>query len=535
MRQLITLCLSLLCLLAIPAGRAHAAAGQQIRVVLDDSSASARIKGNLQWRTSSEKLAGSEQPGEVSISGSQLKLSLDGKSYTSSRFFAEPLQGYVQYEGRGYRGHIELFVGQSGKVVVLNVLSLEDYLCGVVPAEMSPSWPFEALKSQAVAARTYAMSRILANLERSYDVYGNVSDQAYKGLSGEHDNSNRAVLETAGQVLEYDGRIITAFYCACAGGMTKQGSEPYLRSVPTDHPDSPHHGWTVQLSLEELSRLVKESGAEIGPIKDVTVEYDAYSGHLLSLIVHGANNSKQLYGTTLRKLIGRSTMKSTRCRIYPAGTEPAPLIASAPASAAPAAPEITRDVNSATEVSIDGLSFTAEDGSFSTRESYGWLKPWVASADMQVTVKMRGMYAYDGSSLMQCNRDMHMLSAQSESTLAGFGEADAPVRDTDDPVSQGDVLPDQKIVNARMSRTEMSGGLVIRGDGYGHGIGMSQWGARKLAEDGMDYSSILRYFYTGVAIVSMGNSAVQPGEQRSTAAAEATSEFYEPFTEVDLK
>ena len=513
---------------------AQAVAGQQIRVVLDDTASQLKIKGDLQWSTASEKLSASTEPGSVNVSGGSLALTVSGHNYTSARFIATPQSGYVQYEGKGFRGHIELFVGQNGKIVVLNVLPLEEYLYGVVPAEMSPSWPIEALKCQAVAARTYALSRILANMERSYDVYGNVSDQAYKGVSGESEISNRAVDSTAGQVVEYHGQVITAFYCACAGGMTKQGNAPYLRSVPSDNPGSPHHNWEVQLSLEDLSRMVKETGAEIGPIKDVTVEYDAQSGHLLSLIVHGANDSKQLYGTTLRKLVGRSTMKSTRCRLYPVGAEAQPLIAIAPANQTPVldAPDVA---NVATEISLERVSFDDGEGGLLTQDSFGWLKPWVASADEQRTVKMRSMYAFDGSSLMQCNREMHMLSSagtagrerdmawsNDASVLATPAVADAP-------------LPDIEVVSARLERSELSKGFVLRGNGYGHGIGMSQWGARQLADEGEDYQSILHYFYYAVDIVSWDNGPLMPGDVRTTAeTSDNQDDFYEAFTAVEI-
>lgn len=514
---------------------AVAAPPQQIRVVLDDTSTSARVKGDLEWSTASDKVTGSSNPGEVRVAGGKLALSIDKQNFTSARFIARARTGYVQYEGKGFRGHIELFVGQNGNVVVLNVLPLEEYLYGVVPAEMSPSWPQEALKCQAVAARTYALSRILANMERSYDVYGNVSDQAYKGLSGEHETSNRMVDATAGQIVEYQGQVITAFYCACAGGMTKQGNAPYLRSVPSDNVDSPHHNWEVQLSLEDLSGLVKDTGADIGPIKDVTVEYDAQSGHLLSLIVHGANDSKQIFGTTLRKLVGRGKMKSTHCRLYPAGTEPAPLIAIAPARQSPGAKAADADsVLVATEVNIERISFEDGQGGLATQESFGWLKTWVASALEQRTMKMRNMYAFDGSSLMQCNREMHMLSA---SGMPGLGAPMQPAPSVAIPAVADAPLPETEVVSARLSRSELSGGFVLRGDGYGHGIGMSQWGARQLADEGEDYQSILHYFYYGVDIVNWDQVLLQPGDAgtlRQAAEADVGDEFYDAFIAVEI-
>ena len=487
---------------------AYAASVQQIRVVIDDSNKSARIKGELQWRTASEELAGSSDPSEVVVSGGRLSATINGSSYTSARLIATPTNGYVQYSGKGYRGRIELFIGQNGNIVVLNVLPLEEYLYGVVPSEMSPSWPEEALKTQAVAARTYALSRISANSHKSYDVYGTVADQAYSGLGGEHQITNRIVDATAGKVITYGSEIITAFYSACAGGFTKQGNAPYLRSVYSHHEDSPHADWECNLSLEKLSSIVKGTGADIGPIRDVSVEYDAVSGHLLSMIVHGSNDSKQLYGTTLRKLVGRSSMKSTRARIFPVGSNPQPLIAKAPPSSAP---ETTEAQVLVTEIVLPGEEVIENDPTtgFITKRAYGWIKPWVADDNEHRMRKMRELYAFDGSSLMQCNREMHMLAGEND---AGGNPFQVKTSESSSSLFTPEPLPERKIVMTRHSRSDLSAGFVIRGDGYGHGIGMSQWGARALAEQGMDYRKIITYFYYGVEIIQWSGGNLNPGD-----------------------
>ena len=119
--------------------------------------------------------------------------------------------GYVSAKGRWYRG--KLMVKMSGgKLIVINDVELEDYIKGVVPAEMPPSWESEALKAQAIAARSYALANLGKQSRYGYDLKDNTEDQAYGGASAETVNTNDAVKETDGIVLVYDGKIIPAFF-----------------------------------------------------------------------------------------------------------------------------------------------------------------------------------------------------------------------------------------------------------------------------------------------------------------------------------
>ena len=120
--------------------------------------------------------------------------------------------------GGVYPGDLTLSV-QDGAIRPVLSLPLESYLEGVVPYEMSDSFPLEALKAQAICARTYALSKINSSAE--YDVVDNTNDQAFKGTPAQHENSSRAVEETAGLVLTYNNRLITAWYSASNGGQTE--------------------------------------------------------------------------------------------------------------------------------------------------------------------------------------------------------------------------------------------------------------------------------------------------------------------------
>ena len=137
-----------------------------------------------------------------------------------------------------YRTSARLFINPRGLLNVINELNLEDYLLGVVPAEMGPTIydEVEALKAQAVAARTYAIRNLRQFESEGYDICPGPACQAYKGFSGEHELSTRAVRETAGLIATYEGKPIDALYSATCGGETSDvgtmfpgRNEPYLR------------------------------------------------------------------------------------------------------------------------------------------------------------------------------------------------------------------------------------------------------------------------------------------------------------------
>ena len=151
-----------------------------------------------------------------------------------------PDGGRVRVEGIAYRGIVELRVDRTGKIRPVNWIQLEQYLLGVVPAELGPAvWPeVEALKAQAVAARTYAWRHRGQFVEDGYDLCATPRCQAYKGADAEHPLSDRAVAATSGEILLHDEKPITAYYTATCGGHTENvenvfigEKEPYLVGV----------------------------------------------------------------------------------------------------------------------------------------------------------------------------------------------------------------------------------------------------------------------------------------------------------------
>jgi stage II sporulation protein D len=152
--------------------------------------------------------------------------------------FAPPANAPLRFNEKPYRGRLEVFTNLNGSLTVVNVLGLEDYVRGVVPNELSPGGygALEALKAQAVAARTYAVSNRGQYTAAGFDLLPTIRSQVYGGLSTEHPLSTRAVEETRGMIATYRGEPINALYTSTCGGRTEHAENifngapvPYLR------------------------------------------------------------------------------------------------------------------------------------------------------------------------------------------------------------------------------------------------------------------------------------------------------------------
>jgi stage II sporulation protein D len=164
-------------------------------------------------------------------------------------FIPTSAQSFLSFNGRRYRGILILKSTRKG-MVLINVLNLEDYLKGVVPQELAPDifGEIEALKAQAVAARTYAAKNLGLYRDLGYDLDDTQKTQVYGGLSAEHPLSSRAVEETAGEVALYRGNLINALYTSTCGGKTEKSENifegtplPYLVGTECIYEDRPEY------------------------------------------------------------------------------------------------------------------------------------------------------------------------------------------------------------------------------------------------------------------------------------------------------
>jgi stage II sporulation protein D len=219
--------------------------------------------------------------------------------------------GDVLLSGVKYSGVIEVWKGDKG-LYVINDIPLEDYVKGVVSAEMKSNWDVEALKAQAVAARTYAIYQITNSPPGApYNLTSTVMDQAYKG-GNVSQNVEQAVKETKGEIMTYGGKPIAAFYHSTSGGMTEDPVEvfgkgyPYLKSVRTDSELSPYFMWEKIIPVQEI-----EKALDIQGIKDIAVESHTASGRARTMKIILETGALTIPATEMRKKLGWDRLPST--------------------------------------------------------------------------------------------------------------------------------------------------------------------------------------------------------------------------------
>lgn len=216
---------------------------------------------------------------------------------------------------RPYRGTIELRRTPGGRLTVINELDLEEYLYGVLKMEVDPAWPAEALKAQAVAARTLALYSLNRYAGEGYDVRATTDTQVYGGVVAEDPRTTAAVNETRGIVMTAAGRPVFSAFHSDSGGHTENselvwgGRYPYLQGVPD--PYSPAVAWTLRLDIPALEDLLRHAGRVRSALSAIEVGNVSPSGRVLTVRITTTAGPVDVKGTDLRTMLGAGRMKST--------------------------------------------------------------------------------------------------------------------------------------------------------------------------------------------------------------------------------
>jgi stage II sporulation protein D len=238
---------------------------------------------------------------------------------------------YYSIGYRKFRGKIEIKWKSPEEVIVVNHVPLEKYLSGLLGSEMYPNWPIEALKAQAVAARTYALhhSDVSRNFNsmKDYDVTSTVHSQVYEGAHKEGFRAKEACRQTEGMALLRGGNIFPTYYHSCCGGVTehahnvwpgergpRQIKDPYcLRS--------PKRKWTYSLHRDTLANKLSANGFTVGTISKIGVEVEEDSPRNRRLLMMDETGGKAIAATELRRILGYSNLKSTWFEVDLKGSE----------------------------------------------------------------------------------------------------------------------------------------------------------------------------------------------------------------------
>lgn len=351
--------------------------------------------------------------------------------------------GLVSFEGKHYRGGMILLANSNGTISVINYLPLEYYVYGVLNNEMGGSNPLEALKAQAVAARSYVAVNSGSHGSNGFDVCSTTHCQVYSGYDGENANTNKAVNETEGLFLYSEGKPVTAFYYKNSGGHTQNSEDvwssalAYLKGV--DDVYSPDYSWTATISFDSLKSKLEAANYSPGEIRSVAVKKRNSAGAVAELEIVGSSDTVVLKKEAVRTVLGGSQVKSTMF-----------------------------DLVGENSSSNSGNSQAAEVGGTGGRVKAGEYLYVLADGGLTAKLQTSSLYASNGRTLQQLAAEGLGIGGKQELT-GGLTIT------TSDPI-------------------------VLNGKGYGHGVGMPQDSAIEMAKQGKNFREILQFYYKGAEI-----------------------------------
>jgi len=258
---------------------------KEVRVLLAEGRRAVTIHSAVPFRVADAAGIATKLPAGPLVLTRELRLS-PGAPPSKGPLVVRPGKAPLSLDGRPFRGRLEV-AAQGEYLRVVNQVGLEGYLQGVVADEMPHTWPLEALKAQAVAARSYALKNVVKN--KPFDLYSDVRSQVYGGIEAEEPAPSEAVRATVGRVVTYQGQIASTYYFSTSGGKTASAADVFGFSVPylVSRPDpwdkaSPHHRWgpvllgarTVQAKLGISARIVDASAVATpsGRIRSLTLQ-----------------------------------------------------------------------------------------------------------------------------------------------------------------------------------------------------------------------------------------------------------------------
>ncbi|MEG1441140.1 MAG: SpoIID/LytB domain-containing protein [Oscillospiraceae bacterium] len=346
--------------------------------------------------------------------------------------FSNEMDEIITINDTKYRGGLD-FLRMSDGMSISNVVNIDKYLYGVISREMSPSWPAEALKAQAVCARNYVANNLNKHSEFGFDVCNGICCQGYSGVKREEPTSYLPVDDTAGQVLTYAKLLAVLYYSSSMGSCTEDAknvwgtSYPYLISVDNSYEDTeniPNGVWSGELTSEEATTIMRNRGYELGDVTNITATEYSPAGRVTKLQVKGTIATK-----TLEREACRTTFSSvTKSQMF----------------------TVSGNADSEASTSISVTNGTKSD---------------MANINNIVLLTSKGMSRLNAPSLYTSNGVYQKK----------FEKAPGDAKNTV---------------------------FTFKGSGWGHSVGMSQYGAKSMAEAGKSYKEILAHYFPGTKLES---------------------------------
>jgi stage II sporulation protein D len=253
--------------------------------------------------------------GTVEVSCSEEGISIE-KHFLLPPLKIESSNGIIFANSKPYRGYLTIIKSEN-KINIINVLPIEDYIKGVLPKEVSANWSIEALKSQAVISRTYAITNLNRHSTQGFDVCSTIHCQVYDGYGIEADSCNKAVLETQCRVLNYDEKFAHTVFHANCGGHTEdpkyiwnwKDTPPYLKGVKCGYcAAAPHTKW--EKTLDEKFIREQLSDNNIGKIKSIKIKGKTSAGATKKLKITHSKGEVTLNAYKFRLAVDAWQIKS---------------------------------------------------------------------------------------------------------------------------------------------------------------------------------------------------------------------------------
>lgn len=448
----------------------------EVHILLNESTPKGMLSGNsmtAQARDKSVSLASGSY--NVTINRGKLRVGARDLTMPVTISASQP----ITWNGTRYYGQLT-FISASNGFAVGNRLNIELYLSGVLRGEMNPAWHVEALKAQAILARTYTARNKGAH--GAYDLCVSTHCQVYKGATTDDASISAAVVATRGLILRYAGSPAAVYYHADSGGMvTRSGAVwttdlPYLR--PRVEPvayTSPNTTWEAALPMSQIQSALAGAGIKVGSVVSLAPVKRDQSGRVEQIKIEGTQGAEVISGHRFRTIMGGTVIKST---LFEFGSR-SPYNLTTEVSAAPGAPAVTAatapkaDISQMPQNKEQQIEWMAENRVITTQEFMEILS----------VPDRRDRYIEIG-----------IARIKGEKQIPATGSALGGRAPGSQPAATGNV-------RANLSMTPGIGGSVtFYGRGYGHGVGLSQWGAKAMAEQGWSYDKILSHYFHGTSL-----------------------------------
>ena len=256
-------------------------------------------------------------------------IAIAAQPYSNNSLMLEPQKGSTVYVNQHpFRGKISILRTWDDRLMVVNTIDIEQYVKGVLYHEISHRWPLEAIKAQAVAARTYALYSKGFSSKREFDVTSDIYSQVYGGKNAERFRTNLAVDVTEGMILAYKGKLLPSYFHASCGGKTEDAANlwdvslPPLKGIVCPYcADSPHFKWRGNFRLKDIQEALNQKGHHVeGLIKDIAILTRNKSGRVEKLrITTREGNEIFVSGKEFRDAIGPNEVKSSNFEIVMKG------------------------------------------------------------------------------------------------------------------------------------------------------------------------------------------------------------------------